>query len=250
MKARVVYWKRHDYTENGFKLIEVLENGTIIRRTFAKSNNKQMIFNETHREDYQAKGSIAVEKIDFGSDGQLKKSSCEDKISVVSSFDLSDWETAKQTVLNYQKETEDNLNIDYHTMLYLEKDSVLTFLKQGLKRYDFPIIKFRFNYDADYFKREKYPEKLEIVFVPLLNEKLYFHYFPESDHLSMTGDDLFALDIRECSEKVPCVSFLDYVDEKIEAVNNNPKYYQTLINKQRERRAMLDTDVTGDLYPR
>jgi hypothetical protein len=250
MQARVIYWKQYNHTEQGFSLIEIIEDGTILKRSFINHEEYGRYYQETHQESFQAKGEIVVEKISFDEDFRLKKTDIPNNLERLSTYDFNQWETARKEVRKLQKASVDTLHMDYHSVMRLDIASLPEEIKTVLDRYDFPIVKYRVISDGTYLLRKKYPEQLSIEFIPSLNEKLYFHHIPENNHFNMSGDDLFALDVTVSDELGDEEAFWQYIHSMIQNVEKNLKHYRSLINTQRERRAMLETDVIGDLYPR
>ncbi len=250
MKAKIVFWKRFNYTESGYELIELYENGEIVYRKFKRNTLNEEYFDETSNQSLVITGQIKLEKIQLDANYCVHKNEVANRIETIAEFAIEDWKNARNEVLKLQKDSETDLTIDYHTVLHVDSDSLESSLVTQFERFDYPIIKFRFDFNDDCFQRRKKASYSAIEFSPSLNERLYFHYIPENRYLTMTGDDLFALHTKYSEEDLNEDSFYDYVDKLKKDVEKNRKYYRSLIVQQRERRAMLETDIIGDLYPR
>ncbi len=250
MRPKIVYWKRFNYRESGFDLAEIFEDGKLVIRKFINHKNDEQYYEEVDVKTIDLQGEIRIEKVEFGNEDFLSKTDLLKRISVTETFDIAEWETARETIRQLQKDTIDQLDIDYHSMLVLDENLFPEEVRAQFERFDYPIVKFRFNFDKEKIKRLEYPEKISIEFIPELNEKLYFHHFPQNNLLTMTGDDLFALHTEYHEEKITDETFLDYIFKMTDNIAKNKRYYRELVNKQRERRAMLETDIIGDLYPR
>ena len=250
MQVKTVYWKRFNYTEMGFSLIEVFENGKMVLRKFKRNTQNEEYFDEISSKKVTLKGRIKLEKIRLDADYCVQKSDFTNRLEVIGEYSLENWEEARNAVLNHQQASEDDLTIDYHTVLAVESDSIQDDLQSEFERFEYPIVKFRFNFNEDCFQRRKHAAYSAIEFSPTLNERLYFHYIPENRYLTMTGDDLFALHTKYSESSLTEEGFNAYVEKMKDDVEKKRKYYRSLIIQQRERRAMLETDVIGDLYPR
>ncbi len=250
MEAKMVHWQRYCYDEHGFRLLEVFENGRVMVRHFVKREDEFHLYKETRREDFHVQGNIEVEKVDFGNDGKLHEKELLKHVETIRQYPLEEWTEARTHVLRLQDESASHLSHDYHSLLHLDEDSLSNELKDTLTRRHFPIVKFRFENKGGMLFREEYPERLEIRFGPELNERLYFYLHTRQQHLTTTGDNLFALHTKHCAADFCETDYEGYIDAMIEEVRNHPRRYHDLITKQRDRRAMIETDETGDLYPR
>lgn len=250
MQKKVVYWKTYNQTEKGYTLVEIYEDGTLLKRRFERNQKDPFTYKELQATPCDSKGEIVLEKITFDDAFKVSKHHLPENLEQLESFKLDEWKNARKHVRTMQKEVLDSLSVDYHTVLRLDPESICDEIREILDRFDFPIVKYRVVSDGDYLKRKKYPEQLSIEFMPSLNEKLYFHHIPENKHFNMSGDNLFALDTTYTESTQDEEGFWNYIHEMLNKVSINLSHYQTLITKQRERRAMLETDVLGDLYPR
>ncbi len=250
MYPKIVYWKRFNYTEVGYKLIEVSENGQLLQRTFKRNTKNEEFFEELESKTIQLKGKINLEKIQLDSDYCVLKSEFKNRLELLSTYSLDQWTDARDRVVQLQNDSENDLTVDYHTVLVIDPASMNDELSEQFERFEFPIVKFRFNFNDDCFQRRKYAAYSAVEFSPTINEKLYFHYIPESQYLTMTGDDLFALHTETVKDRLSEEGFVKYIQTRKADVEKNNTFYRTLIIQQRERRAMLETEVIGDLYPR
>jgi hypothetical protein len=250
MQKKIVYWKTYNQSETGYTLVEIYEDGTLLKRRFEKNQKDPFTYKELSSTPCDSKGEIVLEQITFDEASKVSKHHLPENLKRLETYALKDWKDARKKIRSLQKEALDNLSIDYHTVLKLDQESICDDIRDELDRFEFPIVKYRVVSDGDYLKRKKYPEQLSIEFFPSLNEKLYFHHIPENKHLNMSGDNLFALDTTYTEGIEDEEHFWTYIHEMLNKVSVNLKHYQTLITKQRERRAMLETDVLGDLYPR
>ncbi len=250
MQEKVVYWERQNYTETGFYLVEVFENGQMRKRRFEHRGGDYHFFEEKSNESIQLEGKIRIEKITFGPDFCLRKVDIVKNLDIVETYDVSEWQKARKTIRSLQKKSKADLEIDYHSVLVLDKK----FIKDNLKKTEhhiFPIVIFRaINDEDDCVHRKENPEQVATTYIPSLNEVLYFHHAPDSRHISMTGDNLFALETKVTDATLDDDEFIAYVQRMRDKVEQKQDYYRKLIDSQRERRAMVDTEIIGDLYPR
>ncbi len=250
MEKKRIHWKRYNHAETGFKLIEVMEDGEIVKRTHGECHDEDKFYCEKDRETFDAGKEIRLDKVDFGKDHKLEKDDIADAVKVLETFEPGDWQAARERVKQFQKEVEDDLSTDYHTLLVLDADKLDAETNEVLKETKFPIVLCRYKRKNSTMIRVKHPDEVRVEYVAALDEKLYFHHHPESKHLNMTGDDLFALHAVYYKDEDTENVFDRYVDDMLKDVHDNIKYYRRLIDQQRNRRAMHDTDMTGDLYPK
>ncbi len=250
MEAKMVHWQRFHYDEHGFELLEVFEDGKIMVRRFQKRDDDTRFYKETKREDFTAHGKIVVEKADFGREGKIQDKELSQKVETVKEYPLEEWQEARKHVQKLQDDSADSVTHDYHSLLLVEGENLSTELKDMLVGRVFPIMKFRFENRGGTLYKETYPERLEIRFLPELNERLYFYLHAKQQHLTTTGDNLFALHTKHCDADFCETDFKDYIESMLEEIRNQPVRYHDLITKQRDRRAMIETDDIGDLYPR
>lgn len=251
MDKNVVYWERQNYSETGFTLIEILEDGTLEQRKFLKQDGdyRDQCFEEAQCETLNLNGKIIIQKVTFNSDGTLKKEALDDHVETVDSYDVSAWMEARKKVREYQKRVEDDMQIDYRSVLMLDSELIAKKLQKTDQK-TFPLIPCRIKVSSETIKREKHPEQMFAIYIPMLNEVLYFHHMPKHNHISITGDQLFALDTKITDKPWDNETFLAYVYKKKHEIGNNKTYYRTLIDSQREKRAFMETETIGDLFPR
>ena len=250
MRPRIIHWERKNYSTNQFDLVEFYETGEVIKRTFQKQVKDFVYYKEQTKKSYLVKGIIRVDKVTFNNQHKLFNIDLPQNKQEIKKFDVEDWQKAEKYIRQLQDDTSRDLSTDYRLVFVVDDGSLKddTPLPKGRKEYQ--ITYFRAITTTQYIHRLEYPENLAIVFVPELNESLYFHYIPDNDHITLTGENLFALRTNIVKEKLNEYVFFETVQDMIEDVKNNLEYYHTLIIKQRDRRAMLETDVMGDLYPR
>jgi hypothetical protein len=250
MRPRLIHWERKNYSTNQFDLIELYETGEVVKRTFQKQVDDFVSYEESDRKVFNIKGHIRVDKIMFNEDHKLLNRNLVNNKQQIKTFDSTDWEDAQKYLRQLHNDTNDDLTTDFRLVFVVDQDSFTeeTPLPKEIKEYQ--ITFFRAVTTTQYIHRLKNPENLAIVFVPELNESLYFHYIPDNNHITLTGDNLFALSTKVVDHKLNEHDFYEIVNGMLDDIKNNIQYYHTLIVKQRDRRAMLETDVMGDLYPR
>jgi len=250
MEQKIVYWKQYDIHEDTFSLVEVFEDGHVLDRSFEAEKKGLKRFTETNRETHDLNGSIHIEKITFDKEGKLDVDRFDNSTEVHKTFKTDEWQTARKEVEKLQDDTIEDMQIDYHSVLCIEEKGVPEKLLKLFGGTKFVIVNFRYEKQGSTLVKKRYPERLETRFVPEINERIYFDLHTESNHLTTTGDNIFALHTQDC-EKDFCVSdFEDYISIMLKKIKDNPKYYQDLIMKQRNRRVEIDTEQTGDLFPR
>jgi hypothetical protein len=250
MRPRLIHWERKNYQTNQFDLIEFYEHGEVLKRTFKKQVKDYVYYAEVNKESFMVKGNIRLDKVTFNEDQKLLNKDLIHNKEEVEHFALEDWEKAEKTIRKLQDDTAKDLTVDYRLVFVVDTDSITGDNPLPKERREYQITFFRAITTTKYIFRLENPENLAIIFVPELNESLYFHYIPDANHITMTGDNLFALSTRVVKEKLNEYEFFETVQDMLEDVHSDVKYYHTLIVKQRDRRAMLETDIMGDLYPR
>ncbi len=246
---KTVYWKRFDYRESGFKLVEILEDATLIETIYEHRGGDPEDYEAITKNTKQLSGDIVIEKLDI-KNSSLPLSDMKKHLSETQTFAISDWSKARQAINDLQKESHDDLTVDYHSVLRLKDVKADGDVPALAGQYQYPIVPLRVVKENGTVVRKKHPEQLSIEFIPEINEHLYFHNMPGNSHVNMTGDDLFALDVKETDQPYDYEQFLNYIHTMLQTVRENLTHYKELIEKQRERRAMLETDEMGDLYPR
>lgn len=103
MQKRIVYWKRHSYSELGFDLVEFFEDGQILRRRFEKDKDNNKIYKEIQNQIVTAKGIISIEKVTFDQDGQLKKKELTKHTEPLDTYPPEDWQKARKKLENFKK---------------------------------------------------------------------------------------------------------------------------------------------------
>lgn len=251
MEKNVVYWERQNYSETGFTLIEILEDGTLNQRKFLKQDGdyRDQCFEEAQCETLNLNGHIIIQKVAFDKDGRLKKEALDDNLEDVESYDVNAWKDARKKVRELQHRVDNDMNVDYCSILRLDSELISKKIKKTDKK-TFPLIPCRVSISNGTMKREKHPEQMIAIYAPVLNETLYFHHMPKHNHIAITGDQLFALDTKITKKPLNDEDFLAYVYEKKDEIEKNEKYYRTLIDAQREKRAFMDAETIGDLFPR
>jgi len=250
MQRRIVYWKRHSYSESGFDLVEFFEDGQILKRRFERDKDNTTLYKETQNQVVTAKGQIVIEKVTFDQDGHLKKAELSKHTEALETYAPEDWQKARKKVRKLQEKVKDDLTTDYHSLLKLEENSIPEETLKLTDRTQFPIVKYRVRSDKETLMRKEAPEQVSVEFIPVLNEKLYFHYIPKTKHCNVSGTELFALETYDCKNNTTEEEFWDFMDSVLKKVHGNEEKYRALIDAQREQRAMHETDVLGDLYPR
>lgn len=250
MKPRLLYKNRLKYTAGEFELVRLYEDGTVLQNHYTHNQDYLSSYRETNELSFQVKGTILLQEVTFDKDHKRKNTDLLKHTKTIDSFSEKDYIKAHQALMKYHDETLDNLSVDYRLMFELDFDSLTeeTPIPKEVKTY--PITYFRATTNVSEIERKKHPENLAIRFVPTMNESLYFHYIPANDHITMTGDELFALATRQVDKKLSEQEFVDFIDEMVQEVKEKESYYLSLIVSQRKRRASLETDEMGDLYPR
>lgn len=250
MKPRLLYKNRLNYTAGEFELVRLYEDGTVLQNHYTHNQDYLSSYRETNEQSFEVKGTILLQEVQFDQNNKRKNTDLSNHIKTIQSFKEKDYVKAHQALMKYHSDTIEDLSIDYRLMFELDLDSLTkdTPIPKAVKTY--PITYFRATTNVSEIERKKHPENLAIRFIPTMNESLYFHYIPANDHITMTGDDLFALATRQVDKKLSEQEFVDYIDEMIQEVKANESYYLSLIVSQRKRRASLETDEMGDLYPR
>lgn len=250
MEKRLVHWQRYNHDETGFGYLEIFEDGNIIDRHYQKRTDDPHRYQETKKNSWEGKASIVIEKLAFPAAGKHDEEEVPAHVEKVKTFPVEEWPLARKEAERYQDHSEDDLRIDYHSVLVIEEQSLPEHLRGVLSRTMFPIVKFRIEREEGVVIRKKDPERLAVRFVPELNEHLYFYLHAKEKHLATTGDALFALHTQQCEEGFCESDFEGYVADMVRVISEDPERYHDLMVKQRNRRAMIDTDDIGDLYPR
>ena len=250
MEKRLVHWQRYDYDETGFNYLQIYEDGTLIDRRFQKKTAAPYLYVEEKRDERKLKAAIVIERLDFPTPGKHQEEDIATHIEKVQTFPVEEWPSARKEAERYQDDSKEDMSVDYHSLLVIEKEDLPKRLPVVLTRTMFPIVKFRIEKEEGVVLRKKDPERLAVRFVPELNEHLYFYLHAKEKHLATTGDRLFALHTRQCEEGFCETDFVTYVDNMVKNISEDPERYHDLMVRQRNRRAMIDTDETGDLYPR
>lgn len=250
MKPRVLTSERIKYNANGYELVRLYEDGTVLHTSYEHNKNDYASFHETNKKEYQVNGKLLLQEVTFDDDNKRKNTDLGKHTKTLKKFNEKDYTKAHEELIKLQKETHDNLSVDYRLLFELDEKSVKEDVPIPKEVKTYPVTYFRATTNIAEIERKKYPENLAIRFVPTMNESLYFHYIPNNDHITMTGDNLFALATRHVKTKLSEQQFVDYVDAMVDEVENHAEYYHSLIKFQRNRRASLETDEAGDLYPR
>jgi len=250
MEPKIVYWKQYDIHEDTFSLVEVFEDGHVLDRSFKAEKKGLKSYSEEGRETHDLHGNIHIEKITFAKEGKLDVDKFDNSTEVHKTFKTDEWQKARKDVESLQDDTIEDMQVDYHSILAIDEKGVSEKLLKLFGGTKFVIVNFRYEKQGSTLVKKRYPERLETRFVPEINERIYFDLHTENNHLTTTGDNIFALHTQDC-EKDFCVSdFEDYISIMLKKIKDNPKYYQDLIMKQRNRRVEIDTEQTGDLFPR
>jgi len=250
MRPRLLHWERKNFHANQFDLVEFYEHGEVLKRTFQKQVTDFVYYEETHQETYKIKGKIRLDKVTFDEHHKLLNKDLVNNTQEIKTFEVTKWKEAEEYIRKLHDDTVKDLSSDYRLVFVVDAESQTDENPLPKERKEFQITFFRAVTTTQYIQRLENPENLAIIFVPELNESLYFHYIPEANHITLTGDNLFALSTKVVKNKLNEYEFFDTVQVMLEDVKDNIKYYHTLIIKQRDRRAMLETDIMGDLYPR
>jgi hypothetical protein len=250
MQPRVIHWERKNYSNNQFDLIEFYETGEVVKRTFQKQVEDFVSYEEKDKKTFQVQGHIRLDKVMFDENHKLLNKDLSKNKQEIKTFESSEWENAEEYIRQLQDETSDDLSTDFRLVFVVNQESLSNDVPLPKERKEYQITYFRAVTTTQYIHRLKHPENLAIIFIPELNESLYFHYIPDNDHITLTGDNLFALNTKIVDHKLNEYTFYETVIDMLKEIKNNIQYYHTLIIKQRDRRAMLETDVMGDLYPR
>ncbi|GEM_PF-747239 len=251
MIKKTLFWQRSNYTETGFDLVEVFEDGTMVKKNFEHRSGPKRFYEEIKLDKYQLNAAIVIESLKLAEDGKLAISELDDNLQEIERYELRDWKAAREQVLKLQSQSKNDLSVDYHSVLVIdEPEKAPADTPKLMGEYRYPIVPLRVVKQNGNLVRKENPEQLSIEFVPTINEQLYFHNIPENNHVNMTGDNLFALDVKTTDRPYDYSAFLDYIQKMLDKVEANIQHYHDLIISQRERRAMLETDEMGDLYPR
>ncbi len=250
MEPKIVYWRRYDFNDHGYKLVEVFENGKVLDRSFKALNDARMMFRETDQSTHEVEGDILIERVDFTNDGRLPVNDVKEQSETMKTYALSDWQKARRDAEKLQDDSVDNMRHDYHSLLEIDKAALPEHLQAIVEKTAFPIVKFRYEKEGKTLIRKRYPERLEVRFVPEINERIYFDLLTETNHLTTTGDNIFAIHTQDCKTDFCVTDFEDYIANMLKNMKENPEHYHDLILKQRERRVQIDTEEMGDLYPR
>ncbi len=250
MEKRMLHWQRYNLDETGFNYVEIYEDGEVRDRRFKKRHDKPYLYDEVETDTTQVDANILIEKLSIPQEGKITESEVQSCLETVERFPASEWASAREMVERLQSESQQDLRVDYHSLLEFDRQALPEALRKEVERTKLPIVPFRVEHQDGIFVRKEEPERLSIRFVPELNERLYFYLHAREKHLSTTGDRLFALHTQQCEEGFCEADFESYVEDMVRAFTEDPERYHDLIVKQRNRRAMIDTDEIGDLYPR
>ena len=250
METKIVFWKQYDVDEDTFSLLEVFEDGRVLDRSFKAQKKGRRLFDETNRKSYTLNAEILIEKIEFDKDGKLEVNKFDKNTEIYQTFTLNQWQKARKVIEKLQDDTIENMCVDYHSIIHLKKDTLPEHLRKLLNKKHFTIVNFRYEKEGSTLIKKRYPERLETRFVPQINERIYFDLLTENNHLTTTGDNIFALHTQDCEKDFCVTDFEDYIANMLKKIKDNPKHYQALFMKQRTRRVEIDTEQTGDLFPR
>lgn len=250
MERKVVFWKRFAYKESGYKVLEICDDGTALLRTFENQKDEDWLYKEVDQDETPLQGKILIEHVDFGEDGKIKAEALPNKVKTMETYELKDFASARDRVQTRQNLSLSTLKEDYHSILVLEPSSIPEHIKNLLPDTTFPIIKFRYENDNGVLLRKEKPRRLETRFIPELNETIYFYLDTGQENLTTTGDNIFSIDTKHCEPGFCETDFDAYIQDMVKDMKANLKQYHDLFVRQRNRMAMLDTDVIGDLYPR
>ncbi len=251
MNASIVFWQRQNYSEKGFTLIEISEDAKLYKRVFKNfaGDYKDLCFEEKDCETKELDATIEIRKVDFGDDSRIKKDDIYTKSEVVKTFDANAWQDARDYVRKMQEDVKENEQVDYFSDIVFDKDVLSSYINGDVKARH-TIVPLRVENENNHFKREIDADQFAVIYVPVINEKIYFHHTLTTNHVSVTGDNLFDLDTKATHANLEEGSLLEYIETIRNDIENNPDRYRKLITQQRKRRAMVDTDVIGDLFPR
>ena len=250
MKPRVLKSERIKYNANGYELVRLYEDGTVLHNSYEHNKNDYASFHVTDSKKYQVKGTLLLQEVTFDENNKRKNNELKKHTKTLKKFSEKDYVKAHEELVQLHKDTLENLDVDYRLIFELDLDSVKKDVPIPKEVKTYPVTYFRATTNIAEIERKKHPENLAIRFVPTMNESLYFHYIPNNDHITMTGDNLFALATRHVKTKLSEQQFVEYVDAMVDEVENHAEYYHSLIKYQRNRRASLETDEAGDLYAR
>lgn len=245
-----MYFKKSRQPAETFELTEILENGNVVHGAFKQTKDGFHLYAETSKKTFKPKGNIRIDKVSFNEEGALKKTEITKNSETVETFKFSDWEAARKRIRELQESVNDDMSVDYHSLVEFDASSVDIDLPTPTDKYEYPIIKLRALPGSEEIKRKKGAEKFERVFIPVIDEMLYFHYYPTKNYVNTTGDNIFALDTRVTDEMYSDNDFLAYISYMVDKVNAKPEHFMTLMNMQREQRAMQEAEEIGDLFPR
>jgi hypothetical protein len=251
MNASIVFWQRQNYSEKGFTLIEISEDAKLYKRVFKNfaGDYKDLCFEEKDCETKALDATIEIRKVDFGKDSRIKKEDIHTKSEVIKTFDSNKWQEARDYVRKMQDKVKDNEHMDYFSDIVFDKNVLSTYINGEVKARH-TIVPLRVDNENSHFKREIDADQFAVIYVPVINEKIYFHHTLTTNHVSVTGDNLFDLDTEATHANLDEESLLEYIETIRKDIEDNPDHYRKLITQQRKRRAMVDTDVIGDLFPR
>ncbi len=249
MKPRVLHWERRNYHEDGFDLVELYEDGTVMVRTFERDTDAFEHFNETDRKESTIDGTIHIERIPFGKDGTLKKTELAQVAKREESFPVAKWKEARKRIREMQGTCALDQSCDCRSILEVDQDTIDGAPLSSVRK-TYPVQFVRAFINVTTIRRNPNPDMDTTIFVPTMNEVLFFHYVPETRHYTITGDGLFPVETGTTDNALDEDGFNDFVAEKAKNIESNHTHYRQLINRQRERRAMIETDEAGDLYPR
>jgi len=250
MQPKILYYKKTRNTEQDFDLVEIMENGEVVKRTFKQKKDGYHLYEETSRDGFNPNGEIRIDKVSFKKDGTLRHDEIANNSKTVETYKIKEWQKAREHVRELQAEVKEDTSVDYHSLLVLTEDAPNKDIPSPTGKHVYPIVKLRANAYSENIRRKVLPEKVEKAFCPVINETLYFNHYPAKNYVNTTGDNIFALDTRTTDDTYTDDDFLDYINFMIKKVEAKPEHYLTLIHMQREQRAMLEAEEIGDLYPR
>lgn len=251
MNASIVFWQRQNYSEKGFTLIEISEDAKLYKRVFKNfaGDYKDLCFEEKDCETKDLDATIEIRKVEFGDDSRIEKDDIYTKSEVVKTFTADKWQDARTYVRDMQDEVKTNEHVDYFSDIVFDKDVLSSYINGDFKARH-TVVPLRVDNQNSHFKREIDADQFAVIYVPVINEKIYFHHTLTTNHVSVTGDNLFDLDTKATHANLEEGSLLEYIETIRNDIESDPNRYRKLITQQRKRRAMVDTDVIGDLFPR
>ena len=109
MKPRVLKTERIKYSANGYELVRLYEDGTVLHNCYEHNKNDYASYHETSSKAYNVKGNLLLQEIRFDKDNKRKNSELGKYTKTLKKFPEKDYVKAHEELIQLQKESYDDL---------------------------------------------------------------------------------------------------------------------------------------------